>query len=145
MIRRPPRSTLFPYTTLFRSRATTSRGYAGHARSRRARRCRRSVVPRIGGSGFAGESTQLLQVIGPAIVGRELGEDAAQVGSGSAACGSDRGNDTAATHDSEGLATMLDRVEQVGEALRRLGCADLAQESDYPIYKGEVQVRALRT
>src|SRR5438093_8182387 len=25
MIRRPPRSTLFPYTTLFRSRSTTSR------------------------------------------------------------------------------------------------------------------------
>src|SRR5438034_2074939 len=35
MIRRPPRSTLFPYTTLFRSRSRiepardTSRGYAG--------------------------------------------------------------------------------------------------------------------
>src|SRR2546430_12610247 len=27
MIRRPPRSTLFPYTTLFRSRARTSRGW----------------------------------------------------------------------------------------------------------------------
>src|SRR3989442_10313557 len=26
MIRRPPRSTLFPYTTLFRSRARTARG-----------------------------------------------------------------------------------------------------------------------
>src|SRR5947208_10878191 len=26
MIRRPPRSTLFPYTTLFRSRATVDRG-----------------------------------------------------------------------------------------------------------------------
>src|SRR2546430_7271900 len=26
MIRRPPRSTLFPYTTLFRSRAVSSRG-----------------------------------------------------------------------------------------------------------------------
>src|SRR6202020_3311209 len=31
MIRRPPRSTLFPYTTLFRSRA-------GHVQPRRARR-----------------------------------------------------------------------------------------------------------
>src|SRR5438876_8907278 len=28
MIRRPPRSTLFPYTTLFRSRARRSRRYA---------------------------------------------------------------------------------------------------------------------
>src|SRR6266576_5216683 len=31
MIRRPPRSTLFPYTTLFRSRPVTSRGAAGAA------------------------------------------------------------------------------------------------------------------
>src|SRR2546426_9222532 len=29
MIRRPPRSTLFPYTTLFRSHSTESRGYGG--------------------------------------------------------------------------------------------------------------------
>src|SRR2546430_10664872 len=35
MIRRPPRSTLFPYTTLFRSQA------AAHAVGRRARRERR--------------------------------------------------------------------------------------------------------
>src|SRR2546422_7647612 len=28
MIRRPPRSTLFPYTTLFRSRAAASSGYS---------------------------------------------------------------------------------------------------------------------
>src|SRR3712207_7356694 len=30
MIRRPPRSTLFPYTTLFRSQAPAEFGYAGH-------------------------------------------------------------------------------------------------------------------
>src|SRR3712207_7212071 len=36
MIRRPPRSTLLPYTTLFRSRATA------RACSRWSRRCRRS-------------------------------------------------------------------------------------------------------
>src|SRR5690242_21513575 len=35
MIRRPPRSTLFPYTTLFRSRGPASRGRA-------ARRCSRA-------------------------------------------------------------------------------------------------------
>src|SRR3712207_8421183 len=29
MIRRPPRSTLFPYTTLFRSRLAVNRGYLG--------------------------------------------------------------------------------------------------------------------
>src|SRR2546426_6743833 len=33
MIRRPPRSTLFPYTTLFRSLARTSRGAPGAARA----------------------------------------------------------------------------------------------------------------
>src|SRR5437588_2883714 len=35
MIRRPPRSTLFPYTTLFRSRSPSSRSATGH----RATRC----------------------------------------------------------------------------------------------------------
>src|SRR3712207_8891536 len=34
MIRRPPRSTLFPYTTLFRSRAATRRARAGTTTSR---------------------------------------------------------------------------------------------------------------
>src|SRR3989442_11741228 len=32
MIRRPPRSTLFPYTTLFRSRAILALGYGGALR-----------------------------------------------------------------------------------------------------------------
>src|SRR3712207_8689783 len=31
MIRRPPRSTLFPYTTLFRSRSRSSRRYSNHS------------------------------------------------------------------------------------------------------------------
>src|SRR3712207_8072126 len=30
MIRRPPRSTLFPYTTLFRSELTMAKGYLDH-------------------------------------------------------------------------------------------------------------------
>src|SRR2546427_11088699 len=37
MIRRPPRSTLFPYTTLFRSGGDRVRGRAGGARGRRLR------------------------------------------------------------------------------------------------------------
>src|SRR5258707_7520946 len=36
MIRRPPRSTLFPYTTLFRSPARSARGVLRGARSARA-------------------------------------------------------------------------------------------------------------
>src|SRR2546430_4471569 len=46
MIRRPPRSTLFPYTTLFRSRTV--------AGNRRARRTRRDAAPG-GGPGGAPE------------------------------------------------------------------------------------------
>src|SRR3712207_8713707 len=37
MIRRPPRSTLFPYTTLFRSRSRTSAGRGGSAISEPSR------------------------------------------------------------------------------------------------------------
>src|SRR3712207_7597995 len=44
MIRRPPRSTLFPYTTLFRSPSTPPR----RERQRRGRRGRRAVPPRGG-------------------------------------------------------------------------------------------------
>src|SRR3712207_7098311 len=51
MIRRPPRSTLFPYTTLFRSpgvagagAALLGRGRVGHDRARRRRR-RRALRP----------------------------------------------------------------------------------------------------
>src|SRR3712207_6884164 len=38
MIRRPPRSTLFPYTTLFRSRARAREGRRARAGERRPRR-----------------------------------------------------------------------------------------------------------
>src|SRR2546427_4718092 len=37
MIRRPPRSTLFPYTTLFRSRGAAGGGGRAHRRRRAAR------------------------------------------------------------------------------------------------------------
>src|SRR6266571_6709155 len=38
MIRRPPRSTLFPYTTLFRARPRSIRGFAGSRDAQRAGR-----------------------------------------------------------------------------------------------------------
>src|SRR2546430_7365095 len=41
MIRRPPRSTLFPYTTLFRSRGARERGARGNCAARELRRLRR--------------------------------------------------------------------------------------------------------
>src|SRR2546422_8290826 len=51
MIRRPPRSTLFPYTTLFRSPPRSQRGAAGPKRRRRLvgvkasrRRCSAGVL-----------------------------------------------------------------------------------------------------
>src|SRR2546427_6590605 len=49
MIRRPPRSTLFPYTTLFRSRCTRSdwsRAPLRLPQSGSARRCRRAAATR---------------------------------------------------------------------------------------------------
>src|SRR3712207_673403 len=51
MIRRPPRSTLFPYTTLFRSELQRAEDTELHARIRRAprrrtSRARRSASPR---------------------------------------------------------------------------------------------------
>src|SRR6478736_7361510 len=48
MIRRPPRSTLFPYTTLFRSRGPSRSSRAGRAccAAPRSRRCRRRASPR---------------------------------------------------------------------------------------------------
>src|ERR1039457_7421506 len=42
MIRRPPRSTLFPYTTLFRSRSTAFWARTGRASRRRSTCCARS-------------------------------------------------------------------------------------------------------
>src|SRR2546427_5732436 len=46
MIRRPPRSTLFPYTTLFRSRAQRLRTDEGDDRSGRRRRALRGPAGR---------------------------------------------------------------------------------------------------
>src|SRR6266511_6109609 len=46
MIPRPPRSTLFPYTTLFRSRTHQGMCAEGRVRQKRLRHfCRRPVVP----------------------------------------------------------------------------------------------------
>src|SRR5438445_7234085 len=45
MIRHPPRSTLFPYTTLFRSRHLGGRSSDRDGRQARARRARAAVVP----------------------------------------------------------------------------------------------------
>src|SRR2546427_7778224 len=66
MIRRPPRSTLFPYTTLFRSRAAPGARARGHALperrvelSRRAGRATRAV--RRGAGARSEEHTSELQ------------------------------------------------------------------------------------
>src|SRR5258706_8666846 len=55
MIRRPPRSTLFPYTTLFRSRGARARDFAAigtgarRAPGRTAGRSARASDPNLGG------------------------------------------------------------------------------------------------
>src|SRR5256885_8837403 len=73
MIRRPPRSTLFPYTTLFRSRGARRRGRRRGGRGGRAGRgARRARAPRgrdeeghsarhDGGKGRSEEHTSELQ------------------------------------------------------------------------------------
>src|SRR3712207_8876095 len=55
MIRRPPRSTLFPYTTLFRS----SRG--GRARSATARRVAARRARRLGARGETAPDSEILR------------------------------------------------------------------------------------
>src|SRR3712207_8727047 len=58
MIRRPPRSTLFPYTTLFRSSTSTARS-TGTARGRRGRTARpRSIGRRASARDRAGRTTR---------------------------------------------------------------------------------------
>src|SRR2546425_3438414 len=59
MIRRPPRSTLFPYTTLFRSRRSDEDA-AGN-RPRRRARSRRTIRPRENGAERSEEHTSELQ------------------------------------------------------------------------------------
>src|SRR2546421_2231778 len=63
MIRRPPRSTLFPYTTLFRSRRSARPTVARAARSRRARRDTPFAAParRRGSAPRSEEHTSELQ------------------------------------------------------------------------------------
>src|SRR5260370_10638927 len=65
MIRRPPRSTLFPYTTLFRSRAVAARAgvAAGQGRCRRSRGSARlpDRVMAVDGAARSEEHTSELQ------------------------------------------------------------------------------------
>src|SRR3989449_5291905 len=69
MIRRPPRSTLFPYTTLFRSRSShRSAGVRGSGRA--AQRGRRPDVLMAGG---AGPDPQLLARARGALLGLVAG------------------------------------------------------------------------
>src|SRR2546430_17490053 len=63
MIRRPPRSTLFPYTTLFRSRRTGKSVFAqpGSARTkpgRRSLRCRQVRLQSWCATAFNGERSE---------------------------------------------------------------------------------------
>src|SRR2546427_6163138 len=59
MIRRPPRSTLFPYTTLFRSREGARAGLDGHERGPRARRAGAVPQGHSAGAGRDRKSTRL--------------------------------------------------------------------------------------
>src|SRR5438034_10461423 len=76
MLRRPPRSTLFPYTTLFRSRRVAVQGGGGreglvvpHPRARRRARSARFGVLRRAGSGGAVPVVRPRMTVGVAILG----------------------------------------------------------------------------
>src|SRR3712207_8438314 len=63
MIRRPPRSTLFPYTTLFRSVADLQKGSGGRHRSRGFRASRSQSPRRLTESTIATSATPGKMVI----------------------------------------------------------------------------------
>src|SRR3712207_7985614 len=85
MIRRPPRSTLFPYTTLFRSRLPRSggagvraggvvrrRGGLGRARGKRANEG--GVLPGAGGGGSEEHTSELQSrqyIVCPSLFGKK--------------------------------------------------------------------------
>src|SRR5690349_23142759 len=58
MIRRPPRSTLFPYTTLFRSSRSSSSSGSGRCRARPRRPCSASARRRRRSRRFAISTTR---------------------------------------------------------------------------------------
>src|SRR3712207_7475099 len=58
MIRRPPRSTLFPYTTLFRSRNRQLRGHTSHCTRPSSRACQCFVGTVYGSSRFKSDMTR---------------------------------------------------------------------------------------
>src|SRR2546430_12665469 len=66
MIRRPPRSTLFPYTTLFRSRWRLRHGAYAHLRRRHLGRQGLSLTPDTLRRHIEGEITIGLYSINPA-------------------------------------------------------------------------------
>src|SRR2546425_7697694 len=61
MIRRPPRSTLFPYTTLFRSTGAASGGCRERSRRGGRRDGRGGLDHEVGGAGRSEEHTSELQ------------------------------------------------------------------------------------
>src|SRR3712207_6490535 len=72
MIRRPPRSTLFPYTTLFRSPGPAGRGADAARPGRVAGRRGRLPHPVDAGAGGAGAAVAALPVP-PAVAGGHVG------------------------------------------------------------------------
>src|SRR3712207_3916524 len=86
MIRRPPRSTLFPYTTLFRSwtragrlaspRACRRSSWPPESRAHRRCRCRPWVTPRSTSASALPESAHLEVAHGRIEAGLQLVDDA---------------------------------------------------------------------
>src|SRR5256885_12071097 len=58
MIRRPPRSTLFPYTTLFRSDCSTRRSFSLQLRHQSAVTSTKTILPSCTSDSIAGRSNR---------------------------------------------------------------------------------------
>src|SRR3712207_7019222 len=77
MIRRPPRSTLFPYTTLFRSLAGFVQPLGGEYAGRRSAL---EQVPFVSGYGVeVGLLVDLLRLVGPAGLAQRSGEHTSEL------------------------------------------------------------------
>src|SRR3989449_11386388 len=93
MIRRPPRSTLFPYTTLFRSRARsaagtecrTARRVPTGCGSRRLERARAACLARVAGGLMKSFTWVLMLATTLPLVAQEPGDTAAAPPSGAEA------------------------------------------------------------
>src|SRR3712207_2198573 len=106
MIRRPPRSTLFPYTTLFRSAGVVVDEHLAHARGRQR------LGDEPGGLVVVGDDVDLLAA--------QLGDDHAHARAAGADAGADR-VDAVGVRDDRDLRAVARLAGDVGDLHQAVG------------------------